>query len=89
MFESMDKITREEFAAACASCGYASRKAALAYAADRDKLTDDDYIEVYRLQQRCGGCGIWRGMLTSDLRKVRTTKHYMRLGADSREEDNR
>jgi hypothetical protein len=86
-------MTKEEFAATCAKCGYASYMFALAYAADKDELTDEDYIEVYRQANRrhinahdTEG-GKWRDMLTPDLCHVRTTKHYIRLGADSRERE--
>lgn len=78
-------MTREEFAATCASCGYASRKFALAYAGDRDNLTEDDFIEVYRAAQGRGRRSDFRDVMAPDGSRTRTTKHYIRIGTDGRE----
>lgn len=45
-------MTKEEFIANCRSLGYCSKTTAEAYCKDKDELTDDDYIEVYRLNEK-------------------------------------
>lgn len=44
-------MNREEFFAAVMASGYAWKKTAVKYAEERDTFTDDDLIEVYRLEQ--------------------------------------
>ena len=45
-------MTREKFIETCVSSGYCSRRVAREYAGDREDLTDDDFVEVYRIADR-------------------------------------
>lgn len=45
----MDKI---EFVKTCVLCGYASKKNAIAYAKSKDKLSESDYAEIFRINER-------------------------------------
>jgi hypothetical protein len=45
-------MTKAEFIRTCAACGYAPKKVAEEYAEGLEDLTDDDFIEVYRIAAR-------------------------------------
>ena len=76
-------MNRKEFTEACAACGYANKKTVEAYARERDEFTDDDFVEVYRLNQWHCESGKWREIITDGgSRKARTTKHYITIGRD-------
>lgn len=45
-------MTKEEFIKTCVLCGYASRKNAKKYAQSKENLTEDDFAEVYRINER-------------------------------------
>lgn len=42
----------KEFVRICVLCGYASKKAAEEYSKDKTNLTEDDLMEVFRLNER-------------------------------------
>lgn len=42
----------KEFIAKCLLCGYSSKKTAKEYVKGKEKLTDDDFIEVFRINER-------------------------------------
>ena len=74
-------MTKNEFIKNCTSLGYCSKEVAEEYCKGKDKLSDDDYIEVYRKANVC--------MATSnDGTRIcgngRTTKRYLPDGADNR-----
>lgn len=45
-------MTKDEFIKTCALCGYASKKVAREYAEGKDELTDLDFQEVWRINER-------------------------------------
>ena len=45
-------MTRDEFILICTKCGYATKKVALFYAKDKSELTEDDFVEVFRIFER-------------------------------------
>ena len=45
-------MTRNEFIRLCQLCGYASKRNAVKYAEGRDEFTDQDFIEVHRINER-------------------------------------
>jgi hypothetical protein len=45
-------MTKDEFIKTCALCGYASKKVAREYAEEKDELTDVDFQEVWRINER-------------------------------------
>ena len=47
-----EPISKEDFIKYSVSIGYCARKTAEKYAEGKEKFTDDDYIEVYRLAQK-------------------------------------
>lgn len=70
-------MNREEFFAAVKASGYAWKKTAVKYAEGRDTFTEDDLIEVYRIEQNA------KESIRSDQEKYRfmfggdkTTKRY-------------
>lgn len=44
-------MTKREFVKICQKCGYASRKFAWKYALERDKLTEEDFQNIYRMNR--------------------------------------
>ena len=45
-------MTKDEFIKTCVLCGYASAKVAREYAEEKDELTDIDFQEVWRINER-------------------------------------
>ena len=45
-------MNKDEFVNNACKMGYCDKKTAERYAEGKDELTDDDYIEVYRLMQK-------------------------------------
>ena len=45
-------MTKEEFIKNCRSMGYCSKEIATKYCEGKEELTDDDYIEVYRMAEK-------------------------------------
>ncbi len=45
-------MTKDEFILICTKCGYASKRVARFYARDKSELSDDDFIEVFRIFER-------------------------------------
>lgn len=45
-------MDKKHFVKICVLCGYASKKNAIAYAKSKDELTEDDYAEVFRINER-------------------------------------
>lgn len=45
-------MNREKFILICTKCGYCSKRFALLYAKDKSELTENDFIEVFRLYER-------------------------------------
>lgn len=45
-------MTKDEFIKTCVLCGYASKKVAREYAEGKDELTDLDFQEVWRINER-------------------------------------
>jgi hypothetical protein len=45
-------MDREEFITLCSTSGYSSVKTATEYAKDKDVLSENDIIEVYRINER-------------------------------------
>jgi hypothetical protein len=45
-------MTKDEFIQNCRSLGYCSKITAEAYCRDKEELTDDDYIQVYRIAEK-------------------------------------
>lgn len=76
-------MTVDEFVEICSSCGYASKPIARAYAEGQEALTEDDFIEAYRLNERhldainrrAEQCGR-RVIVYSEGGVAKTTKHY-------------
>lgn len=73
-------MTKEEFIQNASSLGYCSKKVAEEYCKDRDELTEDDYIAVFRkanvLEPTNNG--------TMKCGEGRTTKRYRPDGWDNR-----
>lgn len=44
-------MSRDEFIRLCLSMGYCTKTTAEKYAGDRENFTDEDFVEVYRLQE--------------------------------------
>lgn len=44
--------TIDEFVSQCLLCGYASKKTAREYAKRKKELTDNDFVEVFRINER-------------------------------------
>lgn len=45
-------MTREEFINLCTKCGYASKRVANVYSNDKTELNEDDFVEVFRINER-------------------------------------
>lgn len=45
-------MDKKEFVKTCVLCGYASKRNAIEYAKGKDELTEDDYAEVFRINER-------------------------------------
>lgn len=45
-------MSKDDFVRICALCGYASKKVATAYAAQRVELTESDFIDVFSINER-------------------------------------
>lgn len=45
-------MNRAEFIKLCVSIGYCTKKRAEEYAKDRTEFSEEDFVEVYRLQER-------------------------------------
>jgi len=45
-------MTKDQFILICTKCGYASKRVARFYAKDKIELTEDDFIEVFRIFER-------------------------------------
>lgn len=45
-------MTRREFIDTCVRCSYASRKTATEYARDKEVLTEEDFREVFLINER-------------------------------------
>ena len=71
-------MTKEEFVKNCCSLGYCTRVTAQAYARDKDVLTDEDYVEVYRLGEKIEHKFARDGTQSYGRYGGRTTKHYYR-----------
>lgn len=73
-------MSREAFFMAVVMSGYAKKKTAVKYAGDRDAFTDDDLIEVYRIEQNVKESGQRRQELFrpthGTLGDGRTSKRY-------------
>ena len=68
-------MTKDEFIKTACKMGYCNKKEAEQYCKDKDELTDDDYIEVYRKREskiHITGQPLYGG--------GRTSKHYYRDG---------
>ena len=72
-------MTREEFIKTACSLGYCNPAQAMEYCKDKTTLTDDDFIEVYRMveaqRHRYHGRPLGEGSYTS--------KRYLRNGEDN------
>lgn len=79
-------MTKEEFIKNCCSLGYCTKITAEAYCRDKEELTDDDYIEVYRLGEKIERKLARDGTKSYGRHGGRTTKHYYK---DGEEEANR
>ena len=69
-------MTKDEFIQNACSFGYCNKKQAEKYCEDKDALTDDDYIGVYRMveasRNKSHGGSLGNGAYT--------TKRYLRDG---------
>ena len=45
-------MDKKHFVKTCVLCGYASKKRAIEYAKSKDELTEDDYVEIFRINER-------------------------------------
>ncbi len=45
-------MTKDEFIKTCSQCGYASKKVAREYAEGKDELTESDFQEAWRINER-------------------------------------
>jgi hypothetical protein len=75
-------MTREEFVKNCCSIGYCTKVTAEAYSRDKDVLTDDDYIEVYRMAERIEKKLNGDGTRSYGRHGARSTKHFRRDGGE-------
>lgn len=73
-------MTKEEFVKNCCSLGYCTKITAEAYVRDKEVLTDDDYIEVYRLAEKIEKKLYRDGTQSYGRNGARTTKHYFKDG---------
>lgn len=73
-------MTKEEFVKNCCSLGYCTKITAEAYCRDKAELTDDDYIEVYRLGEKIERKLFGDGTHSYGMFGARTTKHYYKDG---------
>ena len=76
-------MDKKEFIESCIECGYANRKIATWYAKDKEELTENDFVEIYRLIERAKDVSNDYGKF-----KNHTTKRYKqseRMGSDRNE----
>ena len=73
-------MTKEEFVKNCCSLGYCTKITAEAYCRDKEELTDDDYIEVYRLGEKIERKLARDGTHSYGRNGARTTKRYLMDG---------
>lgn len=73
-------MTKEEFVKNCCSLGYCTRVTAQAYCKDKEELTDDDYVEVYRIGEKIEHKLARDGTIAYGRCGGRTTKHYLKDG---------
>lgn len=78
---------KEEFVHLCVESGYSNKKVAEMYAKGKEKFTNDDFIEVYRMVERALDIARDTGKFQVH-NGNRTTKRYKqseRMGSDRAE----
>lgn len=67
-------MNRDEFIRLCVSLGYCTKKNATEYAKDRTEFSEEDFVEVYRKQERMDY--LKRREASIDTVRGHTTKRY-------------
>lgn len=67
ILRGIDMYSADEFITQCLLGGYASKKTASEYAKGKDKLTDKDLIEVFRINERKNDLKHYRDWAVCDM----------------------
>lgn len=78
-------MNKEEFVKYCKLSGYCDEKTAEKYAAGKEKFSEQDFEEVFRLHERRMAANIYNmpQHATHIMRNGKTSKRYKNISSDS------